>query len=159
MSMFYVGNTYTSMPLSFICWQSASSFDYNIGFIRTDDVLPTTYTGKGTFIIGHSTKVDNEEKAGNKEGEGGKNKETEEGAKNEEGSKTNDDPIWVFGPDDLKIELFSEPKVSPIEPEGSGSNGESSNNVERTHPNFTTFAPLPYMLNVNLDAEGELEFP
>ncbi|KAH1106722.1 hypothetical protein J1N35_010490 [Gossypium stocksii] len=86
-------DTSPGIPSSYIGWQSTSSFDYNIGFTRTNDVLPTTYTGKGTSISGYSTKVDNEKKVGNKEGEGGVNKGNEEGAENEEGSKTNNDPI------------------------------------------------------------------
>ncbi|KAH1092263.1 hypothetical protein J1N35_019520 [Gossypium stocksii] len=61
---------------------------------------------------------------------------------NEEGYKTNNGLIWEFKPD-----------------EESGSKGEGSDNIGRTHPDFTTYAPPPYMLNVDLDVEFGLEFP
>ncbi|KAL1144137.1 hypothetical protein V6Z11_A11G209300 [Gossypium hirsutum] len=97
--------------------------------------------------ISSSNEVEKEEEA-----------ENEENKENEEEPKTDDDPIRESGPDGSKIALFFEPKIVPIEPEGSGFNGECLDNAGGTYLDFTTYAPPPQMLNVNLDAKDGLEF-
>ncbi|KAK5784914.1 hypothetical protein PVK06_039455 [Gossypium arboreum] len=69
---------------------SISTFSYNRGFTRKDDVPLTTYIGERTSNTRHATRIDNEYEARNEKGERAKK---EKGAENEKESKINDDLI------------------------------------------------------------------
>ncbi|KAH1072810.1 hypothetical protein J1N35_025138 [Gossypium stocksii] len=47
----------------------------------------------------------------------------------------------------------------PTDPEESGSDSDGLDNTEGTHPDFISYAPSPHMYNVDINAEGGLEFP
>ncbi|KAH1063407.1 hypothetical protein J1N35_028394 [Gossypium stocksii] len=53
MLMFYVGNSYAGMTLSYMDRQSVRNIGFNIGLTRTNDVLPTTCSSQGTSNLGH----------------------------------------------------------------------------------------------------------
>ncbi|MFQ6670676.1 hypothetical protein Gotur_035499, partial [Gossypium turneri] len=60
---------------------------------------------------------------------------------------------------ELCVQFFHvKEEVVPTEPEENGSNGEGSDNARGIHPDFMTYAPPPHVVNVDLQAEGGLEF-
>lgn len=124
---------------------------FNLGFTRKDDVPLTTYIGERKSNTRHATRIDNKQEARNEEGERAKK---EKGAENEKESKINDDPIQESELDGLKITLFFEPEVIPSKLEGSGSNGEGSDNAEGPHPDFMTYTPPLHKINVDHNARG-----
>lgn len=86
--MFYIGNTYRGMESSSTSEQSASYFGCFDNYTRRDDLLPTTFIGKGTSNSGHAS-----------------------GVEIEEGTKSDDNPICESGLNGSKIALFSELKL------------------------------------------------
>ncbi|KAK5839812.1 hypothetical protein PVK06_008652 [Gossypium arboreum] len=108
-------------PLSYTGGKSISNIGFNIRLVRTDDVLPTIYTGEGTFNPSHEivTRVDNKEKAENKE-------EIE----------TDDNSIQESRRDGLKISLFFKLEVVPTKLEKSDSDNKGSDNAGGTQLDF-----------------------
>ncbi|KAH1098198.1 hypothetical protein J1N35_015119 [Gossypium stocksii] len=104
-------------------------------YIRRSDVVLITFISERITNPGHTIGVDNKE-----------------------GSESNNDQIWEFELNGSKITLYLEPKSVFTEPKDGSSKREGLENFGGTHPNFKPFAPLTHMYNIDLDAEGGLDF-
>ncbi|KAH1108673.1 hypothetical protein J1N35_012441 [Gossypium stocksii] len=105
--------------------------------MRTGDVFPTTYTGERTSNLKHEIVI---------------------GVDNEKEVETDDNPILEFRLDGSEITLFFKPKNVPIKPKESDFGSEGPDNAGKTHLAFMEYEPLPHVLNVDINAEDELEF-
>ncbi|PPR99337.1 hypothetical protein GOBAR_AA21331 [Gossypium barbadense] len=124
--MFNTSKTHTGTPSSYWGGVNRSDFRVDIEFIRMNDLIPTTSTGKGTSNPGFATGVDNKE-----------------GEENEEDEETDNNPIEEVGLDGTKMAIISKPDPNPIEPEEGGPNGEATDIARLDDPCFTAYQPPP----------------